>query len=294
MAGNSTAVAERNTAKTGTTNRAHLRKKPGYPSWVAKFIMAITGWIFTLFLLVHMIGNLKMFKSTYTITQHDLAKGYSPDQIGQQAQAMNDYAHWLRTLLGGLFGYEGVLWVFRIVLLICIILHFASGILLAVRGRQAHGSGPRKVSTARGVSARFMIISGLILACFIVYHILDLTVGDTGADFEHGDAYNNMISSFDRPGVATFYVITMLLLLIHIEHGVATTANDFGATGRRLRAAFSIIGGIIAGLIVLGNLVIVICVASGAIDHVDVAIPNQGYDGTAHAAMAAAALSMIA
>ena len=117
MAGNSTAVAERNTAKTGTTNRAHLRKKPGYPSWVAKFIMAITGWIFSLFLLVHMIGNLKMFKSTYTITQHDLAKGYSPDQIGQQAQAMNDYAHWLRTLLGGLFGYEGVLWVFRLSLI---------------------------------------------------------------------------------------------------------------------------------------------------------------------------------
>lgn len=287
MAGNSTAVAERTTAKTGTTNRAHLRKKPFYPSWVAKFIMAITGWIFSLFLLVHMIGNLKMFRGTYTITQHDLAKGYSPDQIGQQAQAMNDYAHWLRTLLAGLFGYEGVLWVFRIVLLVCIILHFASGILLAVRGKQAHGNSARKVSTFRGVSAKFMIISGLILACFIVFHILDLTTGDTGAKFQHGDAYNNMIASFDRPAVAAFYAITMLLLLFHIEHGIATTANDFGATGKRLRAAMAAIGGILSGVIVLGNLAIVICVATGVIPPVDLAVPNQAYDGAAHAAMAA-------
>ncbi|WP_053961809.1 succinate dehydrogenase cytochrome b subunit [Lawsonella clevelandensis] len=287
MAGNSTAVAERTTAKTGTTNRAHLRKKPFYPSWVAKFIMAITGWIFSLFLLVHMIGNLKMFRGTYTITQYDLAKGYSPDQIGQQAQAMNDYAHWLRTLLAGLFGYEGVLWVFRIVLLVCIILHFASGILLAVRGKQAHGNSARKVSTARGVFAKFMIVSGLILACFIVFHILDLTTGDTGAEFQHGDAYNNMIASFDRPAVAAFYAITMLLLLIHIEHGIATTANDFGATGKRLRVVFSMIGGILSGVIVLGNLAIVICVATGVIQPVDLAVPNQAYDGTAHAAMAA-------
>lgn len=178
MAGHSAAVVERNTAKPGTTPRAHLRKKPLYPSWLAKFIMAITGWIFSLFLLVHMIGNLKMFRGTYTITQYDLAKGYSPEQIGEQAQAMNDYAHWLRTLLGGLFGYEGVLWIFRIVLLVCIILHFASGILLAVRGRQAHGKTPAKLTTFRGVTARFMIVSGLILACFIVFHILDLTTGD--------------------------------------------------------------------------------------------------------------------
>ena len=96
-----------------------------------------------------------------------------------------------------------------------------------------------------------------------------------------------MIASFDRPAVAAFYAITMLLLLFHIEHGIATTANDFGATGKRLRAAMAAIGGILSGVIVLGNLAIVICVATGVIPPVDLAVPNQAYDGTAHAAMAA-------
>ncbi|HHY06961.1 MAG TPA: succinate dehydrogenase cytochrome b subunit [Corynebacteriales bacterium] len=285
MAGKSTAVAKRSAATTGTEKRAHIRKKPFYPSWLAKFIMALTGWVFALFLLVHMIGNLKMFKDPYIISQFDLSKGYSVDQVGMQAHAMNDYAHWLRTLLAGLLGYEGVLWIFRIVLLVCIVLHFTSGILLWWRGRQAHGRGPRKVSTARGLSAKFMLGTGLIVAAFIVFHILDLTVGATGAGFEHGDAYNNMIASFDRPAVAVFYAITVILLFIHIEHGVATTANDFGATGQRLRAVLAVIGGIIAGLVCLGNLAIVICVSTGVISPIDLAVPNQGFDGMAQAAL---------
>lgn len=283
MAGKNTAVVERSATTAGKEKRAHLRKKPLYPSWFAKFVMALTGWVFALFLLVHMIGNLKMFRAPYIVSQFDLSKGYSVDQVGMQAQAMNDYAHWLRTLLAGLMGYEGVLWIFRIVLLACIILHFGSGLLLAYRGRQAHGRGPRKVSTARGLSAKFMVGSGLILAAFIVFHILDLTVGATGAQFEHGDAYNNMIASFDRPAVAIFYAITVILLLVHIEHGVATTANDLGATGKRLRAVIAMVGGIIAGLVCVGNLAIVICVATGVISPLDLAVPNQGFDGMAQA-----------
>lgn len=289
MAGKKTAAVARDTAVADAHTDTHLRKKPLYPSWLAKFVMALTGWIFALFLLVHMVGNLKMFRAPYIISEFDLAKGYSAEQIGSTAQAMNDYAHWLRTLLAGLMGYEGVLWIFRLVLLACLFLHFFSGILLAVRGRRAHGRGRRKVSTARGVSAKFMVISGLIVACFIVFHILDLTLGKTGAQFQHGDAFNNMITSFDRPVVAIFYAVTVILLFIHIEHGVATTANDLGVTGKRLRAIFAAIGGLIAAAVLLGNLAIVICVATGVIEPIPgLAVPNQGFDGNAaHAALSA-------
>ena len=79
-----------------------LRDKPAFPSWAMKMTMAITGLIFGLFVLVHMIGNLKIYMG---------------------ADHYNDYAEFLRTMLEPLFPREGVLWIARIVLLACLVLH---------------------------------------------------------------------------------------------------------------------------------------------------------------------------
>ena len=41
--------------------RAPVRRAPALPTWVAKAIMAVTGLVLAAFVVVHMIGNLKVF-----------------------------------------------------------------------------------------------------------------------------------------------------------------------------------------------------------------------------------------
>ena len=79
-----------------------LREKPGIPTWVMKLTMAITGIIFGLFVLVHMLGNLKVYTG---------------------AEGPNTYADFLREVGSPILPESGMLWIFRIVLLVAIVLH---------------------------------------------------------------------------------------------------------------------------------------------------------------------------
>jgi succinate dehydrogenase / fumarate reductase cytochrome b subunit len=211
---------------------------------VLKVIMAVTGSVFVAFLLFHMAGNLKVY-------------------IG--AEDFDHYAEWLRHLLNPLVPGTAFLWLFRAALGLCLVLHVYSGATIWARARRARGGKARKLLANR-ISSRTMIYTGLILLCFIIFHLLDLTVGTPGVasdKFVEGSAYNNLIYSFDRPAVAFFYGLTMLLLGLHLSHGVWSVFNDFGATGHRLRSVGFIVAGLIAIVVVLGNLSIPIAVQIG-------------------------------
>ena len=47
-------------------------------------------------------------------------------------------------------------------------------------------------------------------------------------------AYDNLVHSFDQPWVSAFYVFAMLVLALHLSHGLWTAVNDLGTTGRRV------------------------------------------------------------
>lgn len=213
-----------------------------------KLVMAGTGIIFALFVLVHMIGNLKV----YTGAEH-----------------FDAYAHWLRTLLEPLLPYEGALWVFRVVLLSCLIAHVGAAVILTRRARRARGRFRRtgkRDSLARSFVARTMLISGTVLLLFIVFHILDLTVGTAPAgteSFVPGQAYDNLIASFERPAAALFYVLAMTVLGAHLAHGLWTVVNDLGVTGRRTRQVGVALGGMLALAVMVGNITIPVAVQLG-------------------------------
>jgi succinate dehydrogenase / fumarate reductase cytochrome b subunit len=205
--------------------------------------MAITGSVFVAFLLVHLAGNLKVY-------------------IG--AEDFNHYAHWLRTLLNPLIPGSGFLWAFRAVLVACLVCHVGSGAIIWYRARRARGTRPRKFLLRR-IGSRTMFWTGLIVLCFIVFHILDLTLGKAVAapGFDLDDPYSNLIHSFDRPAVAFFYGLTMALIAVHVSHGVWSVVNDLGGTGKRLRATVFVLAGIIAVIVVVGNLSIPLAVQTG-------------------------------
>lgn len=218
-----------------------------------KVTMALTGTVFALFVLVHMIGNLKI----YTGAQH-----------------FDDYAHWLRTLLEPLLPYEGALWIFRAVLLVCLIAHVGASFMLIGRSHKAKGRFRRKGMSWKRIPATIMPYTGIVLLVFIVIHILDLTTGTTpvasdgyeAATRDRSYAYNNVIDSFHRWPMALFYILVMVLLGLHLLHGLWSVINDLGGTGKRLRQVWAVVGALIAAAVMLGNITIPLAVLTRVVN----------------------------
>lgn len=233
--------------------QAGAGKKARFPSVYAKFLMAGTGTIFALFVLVHMIGNLKIY---------------------QGAEAFNSYAHWLRAAFYPVLPHEGLLWIMRVTLLTCLIIHVWCAVLLRRRGAQARGRWKRRGLGLDVFAARTMMVSGIVLLLFIIFHIVDLTIGMRPAGpegFAHAThhasyAYSNVVASFSRWPVALFYILAMMCLALHLAHGVLSAVIDFGV-GLRPRAFSALAGaGLLCGLVIaVGNITIPVAVLVGAI-----------------------------
>lgn len=226
--------------------RGEWRWRTQPSSVTLKLTMVVTGLVFVLFVFVHMIGNLKV----YTGAAH-----------------FDDYAHWLRTLGEPLLPYEGALWIFRVVLLVCLVGHVGAAIMLAVRGYRARGRFRRAgMRSLRTFTARTMLVGGIVLLLFIIFHVLDLTTGTRPAAsgvYRQGYAYDNLIASFERPAVALFYFLAMAVLGAHLVHGLWTVVNDLGVTGHRARQVLVALGTLLALAVTVGNMSIPVAVQLG-------------------------------
>lgn len=222
-------------------------RPPLIPSFWVKVVMALTGLVFAAFVLVHMLGNLKVYAG---------------------ASHFDGYALWLRSMFAPLFPHEGLLWVARVVLLVSLVLHVSGGIVLAVRARRARGDFPRTALRPSSFAARTMLATGLAVLGFLVFHVLDLTLGArpvAHASFDASHPYTNLVASFQRPWVAAMYMVVMLLLAAHLAHGLWASAHDLGVTGPRARR-LALRGSVVVALVVtLGNLSIPIAVLLGVI-----------------------------
>ena len=236
-------------------------RRPRLSSWGLKVVMAVTGLIWVAFVLIHLFGNLKVF-------------------LGPES--FNTYAFWLREALYPLLPKQSLLWLTRVVLALALVAHVAAGTILWLRGRKGGGKKSRIAlrdraragkSTVQSLSATLMPFTGAIILVFLIFHLLDLTVGWApfatiqfeGQGIETSSAYANMIASFSRPPVAFLYSLTMVLLSLHVWHGVETAAQDLGAMGYRLRTAAAWVAGLAAIAILLGNGAIPLLVQAGVL-----------------------------
>ncbi|MFC5930536.1 succinate dehydrogenase [Cryobacterium melibiosiphilum] len=228
------------------------RRHPLLSTFWCKIVMAVTGLIFSAFVLVHMFGNLKVY---------------------QGAEHFNAYAAWLRAAFEPVLPHEGLLWVLRLVLLASLTGHVVCAAILWRRARLARGPFRRRHLPLRSFTARTMPVTGLVLLFFVVFHVLDLTTGTSpaasdsfaAATTDSSHAYENLIASFQRPEVGVFYALAMIVLALHVAHGIWTAAHDLGATGRRLRATLVAASGVIALVILIGNISIPILVLLGVL-----------------------------
>lgn len=244
--------ADRDAIAHGKITEQPLRERPKFPTWALKLTMAITGLIFGLYVLVHMIGNLKAFSAPYADGGHPL----------------NTYGEWLRTVGDPLLPREGLLWIIRIVLLVALVLHVYGAFALNKRAGQSRGKFRRTnlVGGMNSFATRTMLFTGIVLLAFIIFHILDLTVGvaPAAADvFEHGEVYANLVASFSRWWVSIFYIIAMVVLFLHLSHGIILAASDLGITGRRWLAGTLIVAYAVPAIVMIGNISIPLAVLFG-------------------------------
>lgn len=186
-------------------------------SWIGNFyrsaigkkaVMAVTGIILFGFVLVHMIGNLKLY--------------LGPEHL-------NDYGRWLRVVGAPAFPEKTLLWIARIVLLLAAAFHIHAATSLTLMNRAARPVGYRgRDFVAASYASRTMRWGGVIVLLFIVYHLLHLTLGTVHPNFIEGDPYHNLVTGFSVWWVSAIYIIANLALGFHLFHGLDAMFNSLG------------------------------------------------------------------
>ncbi len=186
-----------------------------------KLVVALTGLFLVLFLAGHLIGNLVVFMGP---------------------EPFNEYAYFLHHMLHG----AGI-WVFRIIMLVMLGAHIIATICLTRQNRAARKSYECDTTIQASKSSRTMILSGLTILAFFVYHMLHFTIraGNEyntlaryktklhGVEGEVHNAWLMVIDGFSVWYVSAFYVIAMTLLCSHLMHGVGSIFQTLGLRSKK-------------------------------------------------------------
>jgi len=251
-----TTTTERPSARTSGPQPIRKPKSGGplplrfYRSAIGKkWVMAISGIILMGFVLVHLIGNIKLYLSK---------------------EEINLYGEALRTMPGHLLPRTWLLWSIRAVLIAAFFFHIHAAYGLTVINRKARPSGSQYQSKRDYVAAdwasRTMRWTGIIIGLFIIFHLMDLTWGNANSQFVRGDPYNNLIYSLRRPAVAGVYIVAMIALGIHLYHGAWSLFQSMGLNNERRNKARRWFAIGFAGFIMIGNLSFPIAVQAHWVD----------------------------
>jgi succinate dehydrogenase / fumarate reductase, cytochrome b subunit len=227
--------AQRGTPKAAKTN-----------SVVKKAVMAVSGIIMLLYLVAHVVGNLKVFAGR---------------------ESFNSYSEWIRTVGEPAVPHQTVLTIVRIVLLVAVIAHFWAAVSL---WRQAKRARPQayvtKKSVAQSYASRTMRWGGVIVLLFIIYHILDLTVGTVNPDGGDTTPYDRLVASFQNPFITAFYVLALILLGMHLRHGIWSATQTLGQSNRRRERTVSAFALVFSTVLIAGFLIVPFSVLFGLVD----------------------------
>src|ERR1700751_1338163 len=201
-----------------------------------KTVVGVTGLIWVLYVLGHLAGNLQIF-------------------LGQNR--INAYAEFLHNL-------GPVLWAVRIVLIVALVMHVVATLQLAQENRVAKSTKYAVATYQRStLASRTMLVTGLFVLCFVVYHILHFTLQVTHPQYRNlhdslgrHDVYRMMILCFRKPLISLFYVLGVFFLANHLSHGIASVLQTLGVDNRKLTESISKGGTILSWLVFAGFAVI--------------------------------------
>jgi succinate dehydrogenase cytochrome b subunit len=200
-----------------------------------KWVMGVTGVILMVYVLVHLIGNIKLFLSK---------------------EELNLYGEALRDMPGHLLPRTVLLWVLRLGLIAAFVFHIHAAYSLTLMNRRARPDAyqSRRDYVAADFASRTMRWTGVIIGLFLIFHLLDLTWGTANPDFLRGDPYNNLVYSMQRVPVAVVYILANVALAIHLYHGAWSLFQSLGINNPKYNAARRGFAQGFAALILIGNL----------------------------------------
>lgn len=195
--------------------------------------MAITGVFLILFTIGHMVGNL---------------------QIYLKPEVINKYAHTLQNL-------GPLLWVIRGGLLVVFMIHVITALTLYLGNKRARPVEYIKPDTVKAtLPSRTMIITGVLLFAFIVYHLMHFTLHLTDTSFANlttpeGEinVHRMVILGFTNHISSAIYIIAMILLGMHLYHGASSWFQTMGLNNIKYNCTIQLIGPLLAVIIFLGN-----------------------------------------
>ncbi len=207
-----------------------------------KILMSITGQLLIIFVLIHLIGNSTIF--------------FGPNGI-------NAYAEHLHSL-------PPLVWGFRLFMLAAIAVHICYGVMLTLENKAANpGAYAVKKNLKKSFASENMIWTGLLLACFIVYHLIQFTIKGTpdiviGLDsLNRPDVFRMVVTSFGNALIALVYMAAMVMLFLHLSHGIPSFLQTMGWNNEKTIPAFATGGKVISTILMLAYISIPAVILAG-------------------------------
>ncbi len=272
---------------------------------ISKVVMAVTGVIIVLFLLVHAVGNTLVY--------------FGPE-------AFNAYAAFLQ-------GLGELLWLFRIVLFLCLVLHVITSIRLKYLNWTAKPDKYKMRSYIKAtLTGRTMIWTGIMIFAFLVYHLLHFTIGVVDAEnfsknnpeyyeketvvveeddawedckkeilkgettaeeceeihkkkagsfvayegdkykpdndkvlFKRPNAYYMVVMGFNNVWISLLYIVGVILLGFHLSHAIQSMFQTLGLNHPKYNGFFRKVGPVLSTLLVLCFISIPITIYTGLV-----------------------------
>ena len=210
-----------------------------------KVVMAVSGIILVLYLIAHMIGNLKVFAGR---------------------ESFNGYSHWIRTIGEPAVPAQTTLTIIRIVLLAAVIAHIWAAISLWRQAKRARPNGyVTKKAVAQSYASRTMRWGGVIVGLFVIYHILDLTMGVANPEGPGTTPYDRLVAGFSNPLITAVYVIALILLGMHLRHGIWSATQTLGQSNKRREKTVNLFALVFSVVLIGGFLLVPFSVLFGLV-----------------------------
>ncbi len=190
-----------------------------------KIIVALTGACLLLFLVGHLAGNLTIFAG-------DPANG-GTSWIDYYATELHSMPAWL-------------LWAIRLGLLAVALIHIVLTRTLKVENINARTQYQKEGTLKATLSSRTMVITGIMILCFLCFHLWQLTFNGDPAN-----CYDHVVHAFSNEWCSAFYIVAICCLFMHVRHGLQSVFQTLGLATRKVRPLYNIVA-VLFGLVVCG------------------------------------------
>lgn len=195
-----------------------------------KFMMAVTGSFLLIFLIIHLVGNITLF--------------FGPN-------AFNAYVSTLDVV-------KPLIRVIEVVLLAAFVIHILNGLKLWLENKRARGMEYKVSGSSENSSlfSRTMVLTGSIVFIFLVTHLgtffWRFNVHDPMGFAGNHQYYDIVVYFFSLWWYAILYVIAMIFLGYHLNHGFQSAFQTFGWNHNRYTPMIKKIGTIYAIIMAAG------------------------------------------